>query len=89
MTKKHTFSIKPRRSKRTGKKAQTDPEAIQTTIAALDRVEPSNVKVAGLISLLKGWLLDESGYDEEVWPQLKKALDQERTRIGARRLFND
>jgi hypothetical protein len=28
-----------------------------------------------LFSLLDEWLADESGYDEETWPQLKEALD--------------
>ena len=52
-------------------------------------------KVAGelLLSLgvfiasFKSWLGNESGYDEETWPKLKKALNQERDRVGARRLF--
>jgi hypothetical protein len=42
-----------------------------------------------VIRLLDSWLADESGYDEETWPELKKALDEERRRVGARRLFDD
>jgi hypothetical protein len=42
-----------------------------------------------LINLLRSWLADESGYDEETWPKLKKALDQQRRRVGARGLFDD
>ncbi len=39
------------------------------------------------IRLLKGWLADESGYDEEIWPELKEALDRDRP--SDRKLFVD
>jgi hypothetical protein len=39
------------------------------------------------ILLLEGWLADESGYDEETWPELKEALDQDRP--SDRKLFVD
>jgi hypothetical protein len=42
-----------------------------------------------VIRLLDEWMVDESGYDEETWPLLKKALNHERERIGARKLFPD
>ncbi|GEM_PF-5966853 len=29
--------------------------------------------------LLAGWLADESGYDERVWPELKRGLEESRT----------
>lgn len=38
------------------------------------------------IALLDEWLCDESGYDEETWPRLKRALDEDR--LSARRLFD-
>jgi hypothetical protein len=38
------------------------------------------------IALLDKWLDDESGYDEETWPELKAALDRDRP--SARRLFD-
>ena len=41
----------------------------------------------GLDRLLDEWLADESGYDEEAWPELKEALD--RDRLSYRRLFVD
>ena len=44
-------------------------------------------KIHPAIALMDEWLKDESGYDEEAWPALKKALDEERERVGARRLF--
>jgi hypothetical protein len=37
--------------------------------------------------LLRAWLADESGYDEETWPRLKQAL--EANRAGNRKLFRD
>ena len=39
----------------------------------------------GAIKLLDEWMADESGYDEETWPELKEALD--RDRLGYRKLF--
>lgn len=37
------------------------------------------------IRLLEEWLADESGYDEETWPELKKTLDE--NRLSSRKLF--
>jgi hypothetical protein len=39
------------------------------------------------IELLDEWLSDDSGYDEETWPLLKNAL--ENNRLSNRSLFND
>jgi len=39
------------------------------------------------ISLLNRWLADESGYDEKVWPVLKKAIEQNRP--SYRKRFRD
>ena len=39
-----------------------------------------------VIALLDEWLQDESGYDEETWPELKEALD--RDRLSKRKLFD-
>jgi hypothetical protein len=47
--------------------------------------EPADPKA--IFQLLDEWLADESGYDEEVWPQLKAAL--ERNRQGSRSLFRE
>jgi len=57
-------------------------------VERLDELKPESAQAAGLIGLLRSWLTDESGYDEQTWPKLKKALDQERRQVGARRLFN-
>lgn len=45
-------------------------------------------KMHPAIALMEEWLKDESGYDEEAWPALKIALNEERDRVGARRLFD-
>ncbi len=39
--------------------------------------------------LLRAWLSDESGYDEETWPELKKALEENRSAASAESLFCD
>jgi len=41
------------------------------------------------IALLDEWMADDSGYDEETWPELMEALNRERGDISARRLFRD
>jgi hypothetical protein len=69
--------------------AKARREKIATAIAKLNQIQAPNAKVAKAIALFKSWLADESGYDEEAWPKLKKALDLERKRAGARRLFTN
>lgn len=39
--------------------------------------------------LMEKWLRDESGYDEQTWPAIKAALEEERERRSARPLFPD
>jgi hypothetical protein len=40
------------------------------------------------IRLLDEWMADDSGYDEETWPELKEALDRNRRETGQyRKLF--
>jgi len=43
-------------------------------------------QVQDAIALLDEWLDDDSGYDEETWPELKESLD--RDRLSDRRLFD-
>ncbi|HEV2972957.1 MAG TPA: hypothetical protein VGY55_23515 [Pirellulales bacterium] len=57
----------------------TDPNLPQV-LAAMPAQAPS------VIALLDEWLRDESGYDEETWPELKAAIDRDRP--SARRLFD-
>ena len=55
----------------------------------IKQLKPGSAKAAEAIALLKSWLKDDSGYDEQTWPKLKKALDQQRAKVGARRLFDE
>ncbi|HJT36144.1 MAG TPA: hypothetical protein VJ783_29245 [Pirellulales bacterium] len=73
------------RVKKARKKSRA--QAINETLAELDRLDLSLPKVREAVELFRGWLTDESGYDEETWPEVKKALNHERARVGARRLF--
>ncbi len=38
------------------------------------------------VRLMKEWLKDESGYDEETWPRLKETI--ETNRLSSRRRFS-
>ncbi len=80
----------PKNRRQSSKKRQVKSrrEKIAATIAVIDEIKPPSAQAAKAIALLKSWLVDESGYDEETWPQLKEALDRERQRVGARRLFH-
>ena len=40
-----------------------------------------------LIRLLRGWLADESGYDEETWPVVKQVIEE--NRLSYRKRFRD
>ncbi|OKH36708.1 hypothetical protein NIES2119_16930 [[Phormidium ambiguum] IAM M-71] len=46
-------------------------------------------QIEKVIQLLDEWMADESGYDEETWPELKAAIDRERDLVSARRLFDE
>jgi hypothetical protein len=46
---------------------------------------PGNAAAA--IALLDSWLGDESGYDEQVWPEVKRGLEEHR--LSSRKLFHD
>ena len=63
--------------------------AIAATLNSIEQIDAESRKATGVIELLKSWLEDDSGYDEKTWPKLKKALDEERTKAGARRLFDE
>ena len=87
MAKSPALKKRPRPRK---KKVTLVPKAtIDAALAELDSIPATTPKAARLRALFRSWLKDESGYDEETWPELKKALDQERRRAGARRLFDD
>ena len=50
-------------------------------------VSLARIKARKLTKLLDTWLADESGYDERVWPQLKKAIEE--NRLSSRKRFDD
>lgn len=50
-------------------------------------VEAQYVKNEEAIRLLQSWLDDASGYDEQVWPALKEAIDEHR--LSHRQRFAD
>ena len=85
---KKTGLPKARRKPNKSSRGSIRREKIAAVIAELDQVKPASPRVAEAIALLKSWLTDESGYDERVWPRLKRALERQRVRIGARRLFD-
>lgn len=85
MRKNATAPTKKRRTRTSA--AKTREKKINAALTAVEQLKPPTPKAAKVISLLKNWLSDESGYDEETWPELKKSLDEERQRVGARRLF--
>ncbi len=62
---------------------QNEPES-GFLIKPLDRKCTDSV-----IKLLDEWMSDESGYDEDTWPIIKKALNCERDNVSARRLFDE
>lgn len=45
------------------------------------------LKNKAALGLLKTWLADESGYDEQVWPGIKKAIEEHR--LSARKRFRE
>lgn len=49
--------------------------------------ERAHARNAAARKLLQTWLADESGYEEETWPLLKQALEDNRS--GSRKLFRD
>lgn len=63
--------------------------SIAATLAKLEEIEPKTSKAKKVVALLKSWLEDESGYDERTWPLLKRALEAQRKRVGARRLIDE
>ncbi len=88
MKPKKTKLSKTLRSINKSAKGIAQREKLAAVIAELDQIKPPSAKAAKAIALFKSWLKDESGYDEEVRPRLKRALELERARVGPRRLFD-
>ncbi|MEX2558958.1 MAG: hypothetical protein WD403_03540 [Pirellulales bacterium] len=85
---KRPSSASRKQPRRAPKVKRTPQSIIQETLVQLDQLAAPSAKAQRAISLFKKWLRDESGYDEQAWPTLKKALDRERTRVKARRSFD-
>jgi hypothetical protein len=49
----------------------------------------SSEAIEQVVQILDEWMVDDSGYDEETWTELKTSLNLERDQINARRLFVD
>jgi hypothetical protein len=64
---------------------QLQPDEQEQLLTTLERER----RIAHLNKKLDEWLNDESGYDEEVWPQVQAALDQTREDLGMRKLFDE
>jgi hypothetical protein len=89
MTKPTSVATRQRRRSRANSKPPTHAQQIAQAMASIDQLHAKSPQGARVLSLLKTWLGDESGYDEEAWPVLKKSLNRERARIGARRLVDE
>ena len=89
MAKPVSVASRQRRRSRPESKLRAYEQQIAQTLAAMDQLEAKSPPAAKVISLLRTWLGDDSGYDEEVWPALQKSLNRERARVGARRLFDE
>jgi hypothetical protein len=63
------------------RKTVSERERIRAAAAAND--QPMRNQQA--INLLGEWLADNSGYDERVWPELKKSIEERR--LGRRKRF--
>jgi len=86
--KKPATASRRRRPRASGKIAGHQA-VISATLDRINQIEPKTPKSARVIALLQGWLKDRSGYDEKTWPELKAALERERARRRAERLFDE
>lgn len=64
------------------------PKTMVRTLAPEgETVASQKARNKAAIALLDKWLADESGYDERVWPRLKKAIEE--NRLSSRKRFDD
>ncbi len=59
----------------------------QETHANTEEEAAQRQRNAAARRLLQEWLGDESGYDEEVWPQVKQLIEE--NRLSPRKRFSD
>ena len=71
--------------------SSNDQRAVGQTTVVLPSPDVEIGQASGdpdpVVRLLEDWLTDESGYDDEAWPELREALDRERERLGMHPLF--
>ena len=77
-----------RGSKARSQKKPSNEAQIAATLSKINQCKPATEQGARMLDLLKAWLNDTSGYDEKAWPKLKKSLERERKRVGAKKLFD-
>ncbi len=71
-----------------GRKSRGDKSsAIASTLNDPQEIKVETRKARRVVEMLESCLRDESGYDEKTWPKLKKSIERERKRVGARGLF--
>mgnify|MGYP001603953169 CR=1 FL=1 len=76
--------LQQKKPSRRGKRPSNDASSRRNGVASERLIAAKNRR---LKKLLQSWLDDESGYDEETWPWLKKALEEDR--LSSRRLFRE
>jgi len=60
----------------------TQPIEHQSEPKVLSLIKPLDQEhIEKAIQLLDEWMTDESGYDEQTWPELKEALEREREHV--------
>ena len=89
MRKPSTTSKKSNRGSVAPRSKAARKAEIATAVERIEQMESASPQATAVAELLKSWLADDSGYDEKTWPKLKKALNDERQRMGARRLFDE
>ena len=64
-----------------------DPIVEDTTLIIVESSEEQARKNQAALELLRRWREEDSDYDEQVWPLVKKLLEE--NHAGPRKLFRD
>jgi poly(3-hydroxyalkanoate) synthetase len=70
------------RTKRTGEEIVGKQGHLHEPIGKPDKAAREEI-----LRALEEWLADESGYDEKVWPELKRSMEE--NRLSSRKRFRD
>ncbi len=71
------------------KAASADTPELERESVSRSKRQEARQRNRATQALLSDWLADDSGYDEETWPELKKALEENRSAAAEGRLFRD